>query len=80
MSDAIDALGRAMHDALGINKGRTEVGVLIRDLQRRGYQIVPTTTPQFHVQPANYPAEEVTQRREAIQQRQRSVKEGPGRV
>ena len=80
MSDAIDALGRAIHDSLGINKGRTEVGVLVRDLERRGYRIVPASTPQFHVQPAASDDQATDQLRTAVNRLHSRTKEGPGRV
>lgn len=80
MSDPVAALGRALNESLGVNRGRTEISVLIRDLERRGFRIVPATTPQFHVQPAPSDGESLTKRREAVLERQRSTKEGPGRV
>jgi len=67
-----------MYDSLGVNKSRTEIGVLMRDLNRRGYQVVPIGgTPQFHVQPA--PSDGHVTRAASTLPAGRG-KEGPGRV
>lgn len=54
MSEETDALVKSLHHA-GLNVDRTTLGVVRRELNKRGYDIAPVaqpSTPQFHVQPA----------------------------
>jgi len=79
VSDAIVALGRALHYT-GVNVPTPQLDAAMQHLNEHGYTITRMSTPRFHVQPAPADGQVTNEVRSSIESRQRSTKGGSGRV